>query len=287
MVGPAARRSAVRAVQQALGISERRACRALGVGRSSCRYRSRRADATPLRERLRALAGERRRFGYRRLTTLLRREGHLVNHKRIYRLYKEEGLAVRRRLRKRVARARRPEPPPVTRPNQRWAMDFMGDTLANGRTFRTLNIVDEFTRECLAIEVDTSLPGLRVCRVLDRLIALHGTPTEIIIDNGPEFAGTALDTWAALHGVDLWFITPGRPVENAYIESFNGRVRDECLNESWFLSVPDARGTLEAWRVDYNEIRPHSSLNDLTPREFRQQWDAANLPQQTMVQATG
>jgi putative transposase len=231
-----------------------------------------------------ALAGQRRRFGYRRLTLLLRREGQVVNHKRVYRLYKEEGLAVRRRRRKRVATARRLRPPPVTRPNQRWAMDFVGDTLASGRTFRTLNLVDEFTRECLAIEVDTSLPGLRVCRVLDRLVAERGAPAEILVDNGPEFAGTALDAWAARHGVDLWFITPGRPVENAFIESFNGRFRDECLNESWFLSLPDARETIAAWRDDDNAERPHSSLGGLTPHEFRRRWDAMNGPRETMVQ---
>jgi putative transposase len=191
-----------------------------------------------------------------------------VNHKRLLRLYREEGLAVRRRrVRQRVAVPRLPRVR-AARPNEQWSMDFVRDTLADGRVFRCLTIVDDFTRECPAIEVDLSLPGLRVCRTLDVLAATRGLPRTITVDNGPEFAGRTLDAWAHWHGVALQFIRPGKPVENAYIESFNGRFRDECLNEEYFLSLTDARLRIEAWRQDYNTRRPHSSLASRTPTEF-------------------
>ena len=229
-----------------------------------------------MRERLRTLAMARRRFGYRRLAVLLRREGERINDKRVYRIYREEGLMVRRRRRKRLAVARVPRPAPPTRPNERWSMDFTRDTLAAGRCFRTLNVVDDFTRECLAIEVDTSLPGMRVCRVLDRIAAERGRPAELLMDNGPEFTSVALDAWAAQRGVRLRFITPGKPTENAFVESFNGRFRDECLNENWFLDLRDARRTIAAWREDYNHVRPHGSLGGLPPAIFNKGWLAAN-----------
>jgi putative transposase len=232
------------------------------------RYETRREDPADLRARLRELAQARPRFGYRRLHVLLRREGKTVNHKRIYRLYRQEGLSVRRRKRKRVARGRGPILLPPTRTNQRWSMDFMGDTLAVGRTFRLLNVVDDFSRECLMIDAATSIPGTRVVRVLDELAEIRGLPKMIVIDNGPEFTSRALDEWAYRRGVRLLFITPGRPIENAYIESFNGKFRDECLNEHWFLSLDEVRATIERWRIDYNQDRPHSSLGDLTPEEF-------------------
>ena len=212
---------------------------------------------------------------YRRLHILLEREGLVVNHKRVHRIYRAAGLQVRRRHRKRLTRAERiPLPVPDQR-LARWSMDFPVDTLADGRGFRTLNIVDDFTRECLAIEVDRSLPGLRVARVLDRLHATIGLPPSIVVDNGPEFAGRTLDAWAYARGVTLRFIRPGKPVENAYIESFNGKFRDECLNEHWFVSLADAQATIEAWRVDYNTVRPHSSLDGATPEHFAKTTEGA------------
>jgi putative transposase len=261
----------VHRVQERWDLSERRACRLIGIHRSVARYQRLGNDTLGLRQRLCTLAAERRRFGYRRLWVLLRREGFEVNHKRVYRLYREEGLAVRRRKRKgltSVARIPRPTP---ERPNQRWLMDFVSDALANGRRIRVLTVIDDFTRESLATEVDTSLPGLRVTQVLDRLVAGRGLPELITVDNGPEFAGRALDTWAYAHGVQLHFIDPGKPVQNAYIESFNGRLRDECLNEHWFMSLPASRSIVEAWRDDSNTVRPHSALGNRTPEEFAEQ----------------
>ena len=251
--------------------SERRACPLSGMGRSSCRYQARTHADEDLRARLRELAGERRRFGYRRLTVLLRREGRVVNHKRVYRLYGEEGLAVRCRKRKRLkAEARRPLGLP-TQANQVWTMDFTHDNLASGRKFRTLNLMDGFTRESPGIEVDTSLPGLRVVRVLEEVAQQRGCPQAIRVDNGPEFISRVVDQWAFEHGVELHFITPGQPTQNAFIESFNGKFRDECLNENWFLTLQEARETIEAWRRDYNPARPHSALGYQTPKEFAAQ----------------
>jgi putative transposase len=250
-------------------VSERRACGLVGIARSTARYASRRSGDQELRERLRALAEVRRRFGYRRLHVMLRREGESVNHKRVYRLYREEGLSVRRRARKRVSRAERLPALAPTAANQCWSLDFVSDGLSWGRKIRMLTIVDAYTRESLAIEVDTSLPGERVARVLDRVIGERGAaPREITLDNGPELTSRALDQWAYERGVRLRFIDPGKPVQNAYIESFNGRLRDECLNEHWFLSLAHARSIIEEWRCDYNQRRPHSALGNLTPLEF-------------------
>lgn len=248
--------------------SERRACDLVGMKRSSYRYQGRRAQETRLRQRLRELAGARRRYGYRRLTALLRREGWKANHKRVYRLYREEGLSVRRRRRKRIGAVERQPLALPTHTNQRWSMDFVSDGLEDGRKFRSLNIVDDYSRECVAAEVDTSIPGGRVVRVLERLGELRGLPQLLVTDNGPEFAGQALDVWAYERGVRLHFIEPGKPIQNAFIESFNGKMRDECLNEHWFRTLSEARQTIEAWRRDYNEVRPHSSLGNLTPQEF-------------------
>jgi putative transposase len=267
MVTPAARREVVAHLQERHHFSQRRACRVAGAARATVRYRARRAEQGDLRARLRELAQARPRFGYRRLAVLLRREQGAVNHKRVYRLYRLEGLAVRRRGRKRVARTARVAPT-APQPGQHWAMDFMQDSLAAGRPFRTLNIVDLATRECLAIEVDTSLPGARVVRVLERLCAVHGRPAAITMDNGPEFAGLALDAWAYKEGVQLDFIDPGKPMQNGHLESFNGKFRDECLNQHWFTDLDDARETIAAWRDDYNAIRPHSALGNLTPLDF-------------------
>ena len=268
MVGPIARREAVGWLQTR-DTSLRRACRVIGLSTATWRYQ-RRASATNIAvlERLQIHAAVRARFGYRRLHILLEREGVSVNHKRVHRLYKAAGLQVRRRRRKRLTRAERIPLATTSQRLERWSMDFTTDTLADGRNFRTLNIVDDFTRECVAIEVDRSLPGLRVTRVLDRLHATVGLPRTIVVDNGPEFAGRALDAWAYARGITLRFIRPGKPIENAYVESFNGKFRDECLNEHWFVSLADAKTAIEAWRVDYNSVRPHSSLAGRTPNQF-------------------
>jgi putative transposase len=267
-VRPAGKRAVVSHLVKAHGLSERRACRLADLNLSTWQYRACRQARSTLRERLKELAGQRRRFGYRRLHALLRREGWRINHKAVHRIYVEEGLQVRRRKRKRLARAlRRPMLVPQA-PNQRWSIDFQHDLLATGQRVRTLNIVDDFSRECPAIEVDTSLPGARVVRVLERLADTRGLPHEIILDNGPEMIGKTLDQWAWRNSVRLHFIDPGKPTQNAFIESFNGRFRDECLNQHWFLDLADARQIIEAWRIDYNSSRPHSALGYATPQEF-------------------
>ena len=274
----------VQRAQAHYGLSERRACRLVGIGRSTLRYRPRvRADEQPLRQRLHELAAVRPRFGYRRLHVLLRREGVIVNHKRVERLYREEGLAVRRRTRKRVARDGRGRAAVPGRPNQQWGIDFISDALAWGRRIRLFTVVDVFTREALAIEVDTSLPGGRVVRVLERLVAERGASDEIVLDNGPELAGKALDQWAYERGVWLRFIEPGKPIQNAFVESFHGRLRDECLDRHWFIGLSDARQTIETWRQDYNQSRPHSALGYRPPEEFRQAFEAAVIRRQAWV----
>jgi len=241
------------------------------MARSSYAYRAQATDDGSLRTALRQAARQRRRYGVRRLIWLLRRDGWRDNHKRIERIYREEGLQVRRRIRKRVTRAARQ---PLVRPtqlNERWSMDFVADSLADKRRIRLLNILDEYSRECLQIEVDTSLPGARVVRALEQLRQTRGCPRQIVLDNGPEFTGQALDQWAYTRGVELMFIEPGKPQQNAFIESFNGRLRDECLNEHWFVSVADARQTTAQYRWMYNEDRPHSGLDNQTPSEFAAQ----------------
>lgn len=257
-----------------LRMSQRRACRLVSMNRSSCRYAPRpRADEGEVRLRIVELAHRWRRFGYRRLLALLKREGRLINHKRVWRLYSDEGLAVRKKRRKRMkAAARSPRPAAAQSPNARWALDFMADATACGARLRTLNVVDEFTRECLAIEVDTSLSGSRVARLLERLVMERGQPAELRMDNGPEFTGHALDAWAYGRQVVLQFIEPGKPSQNGCVESFNGRMRDECLNQHWFANIPHARRVIENWRKEYNDARPHSALGYLTPSEFAQQW---------------
>jgi putative transposase len=278
MVTPAARRTVAADLRTQHGLSQRRACRLLQFARSTARYQSRRLEPAELCHRLRALAVARPRFGYRRLGILLQREFGVLNHKRVYRLYCAEGLTVRQRQRKRVTRSSQPHLPIPTRAGQHWAMDFTHDTLASGRSFRTLNLIDRFTRECLAIEVDTSLPAGRVVRVLNRVIGVAGTPESIRIDNGPEFAGQVLGAWAAQHQVTLDFTTPGKPTENGHIESFNGKFRDECLSRHWFISLSDACAIIEEWRIDYNTVRPHSALENLTPAAFAQQQAVVPLP---------
>jgi putative transposase len=199
---------------------------------------------------------------------MLKREGLVINHKRTERLYREEGLALRKKRRRKGAAGARVVLPSATQVNERWSMDFVTDWIITGRRFRALTIVDDYSRECPVIEVDTSIGGRRVVNVLDRLADTRGLPESITIDNGPEFAGKALDEWAYRKGIKLNFIRPGKPIENAYIESFNGRFRDECLNTNWFYSLGHARSIIEEWRKDYNEVRPHSSLKGSTPREY-------------------
>jgi len=258
---------AVSKVMERHGLSQRHACRLIGMDRSTLRYQGKRPDDGALRQRLRELAAERRRFGYRRLGWMLAREGHAMNHKRLYRLYREEKLMVRRRGRRKRAMGTR-TPMLVPRAiNQRWSLDFVSDTLSDGRRFRILCVVDDFSRECLATVVDTSLGGVRVVRELERLATERAVPQEVVSDNGTELTSGAVLRWAT--GRLAWhYIEPGKPVQNAFVESFNSKLRDECLNEHVFLSLAGARETIEAWRYDYNHLRPHGSLGALTPNEF-------------------
>ena len=250
------------------GYSERRACRLIGVDRSSFQYRRRTGGDDAVRTRLRELAHERRRFGYRRLAILLRREGVRMNLKKVYRLYREERLAVRRRGgRKRALGTRAPAAVPQGA-NQRWSLDFVSDALNDGRRFRVLNIVDDFSRECLAAVVDTSLSGTRVVRELRAVVARRGLPCMIVSDNGTELVCRAILGFCDETGIGWHYIAPGKPIQNAFVESFNGRLRDECLNEHAFASLAEARRIIEAWRIDYNTVRPHTSLGGLAPSIF-------------------
>jgi putative transposase len=267
-LSPQARRAAVNVLMTERSFGVTRACGLVGISRSLYRYRSRREDSALLRARIEEIAAVKRRYGYRRVYLRLRREGWQVNRKRVYRLYRDAGLAVRRRKRKRIGVFERKPLPKPTSANVSWSMDFVADGLIGGRRLRCLTIVDDCTRECLAIEVDTSITGVRVQAVLDRLADTRGLPQSITVDNGPEFDGTVLDKWAYRMHVHLSFIRPGKPNENAYIESFNGKFRDECLNEHWFINLAHARNVIEAWRNEYNTERPHSSLGNRTPQEF-------------------
>ena len=251
-----------------LGRSIRKACLLVGLPRASYDYKPVVRHDDDLREKIRELAHQRKRFGCPRIHLLLRREGLVINHKRTERIYREEGLSLRKRKRRKTAAMARVTLPAPESPNERWSMDFVTDSTVTGRRFRALVIIDNYSRECPVIEVDTSLGGRRVVDVLERLAEARGLPEVITIDNGPEFAGKVLDEWAYRHGVKLNFIRPGKPIENAYAESFIGRLRDECLNENWFISLKNARDIIESWRIDYNEGRPHTSLGGLTPKEY-------------------
>jgi putative transposase len=258
----------MRGIRQAYQLSENRACGLVRITRWINRYQSRRDPQDQLRQRLRELAGNRPRYGYRRLTVMLRREGWKVNTKRVYRIYREENMGAPTAKRKKRSTHLRVALPEPIGPNQRWSMDFVSDRLADGRWFRILTVVDQYTRECLCAHADRSQTGEKVVVQMKRLVALRGTPESITTDNGGEFAGKAMDTWAYKNDVKLDLIRPGKPVENGYIESFNGRLRDECLNGEIFFNLADAREKLERWRRDYNDRRPHSSLDDRTPAEF-------------------
>ena len=269
---PAVRRDVVRHLQDAYVVGERRACSATGFRRSSQRYRSRRDPQVELRMRLRDLAAARVRYGYRRLHVLLRREGWPVKHKRTYRLYCDEGLSIRPKVprRKRAWRYRVGRPRAMA-PNEVWSMDFVSDALLNGRPIRILAVIDAHTREALSIVPRASFRAFDVVQELDGLARQRGRPKTLKVDNGPEFAGRLLDQWAYLNGVEIDFSRPGKPTDNAHVEASNSRLRAECLNASWFLSLADARERLEAWRREYNEERPHGSLQNLTPRAFAEQ----------------
>lgn len=268
MVGPAAKRDAVAHLRNTLGMSERRACTLVAADRKMVRYRSRRPPDVELRRRLRDLANQRRRFGYRRLFILLREQGEPSGINRIYRLYREEGLTVRKRKARRRAIGTRTPILVEARVNARWSLDFVHDQFAQGRRFRILNIVDDVTRECLAAIPDTSISGKRVARELTRLVGARGKPKMIVSDNGTEFTSNAILSWAKDHAVDWHYIAPGRPTQNGYIESFNGRMRDELLNESLFVDLDQARRLIDDWVTDYNTARPHSSLGYKTPADY-------------------
>lgn len=289
MVTPAAKREAVAHLAALLDVSERRACRVIAADRSVIRYQSRRGDDGELREKLRALAQERRRFGYRRLHILLRRDGVLINRKKTQRLYREEGLTVRRRKgRKRAVGVRMP-PPVLALPNQRWSLDFVHDQLVTGRRFRVLNVVDDVTRECLAAVPDTSISGKRVVRELTALIAERGKPGMIISDNGTELTSNAVLAWCCEARVEGHYTMPGKPTQNAFVESFYGRMRDKLLNETLFMSLDHAREKVAVWAEDYNTRRPHSSLGYATPAAFaaelNRQWPASLRPTGSSAQA--
>jgi len=264
----------VRRLAAEFGASERHACELMGIARSSHRYDSRRDD-TELREQLLRLAREKPRFGYRRLHVLLEREGVVINHKRVQRVYRELGLSVKRTRRKKLMRMLRPQPV-LSAPNQEWAIDFVSDIAASGQRLRIFSVVDSFTRECLALEVDTSLPSRRITRVLEAIVAQRGQPVAIRCDNGPEITSRHFLAWCVERRIDIVHIQPGKPTQNAHVESFNGRLRDECLNVSWFWNLFDARRKIARWRDEYNRERPHSALNYRTPQEFARQWSASS-----------
>jgi putative transposase len=268
---PTRKRALVREVLGRHLIGVRRACGLLRFNRASWYYRHRRREDLVFRRRLRELAQARPRFGYLRLHIMLRREGWVVNRKRVHRIYREEGLSVRLTHRRKRVSCLRVVPPSPSQANERWSMDFVADTLLDGRRFRALTVVDNWSRHSQLIEPDFTLTGTKVVAALERVAKRTGYPQMITVDNGSEFASKALDAWAHEHGVKLDFIRPGKPVENAVIESFNGRFRDECLNTQVFVSLHDARQKIETWRIDYNEHRPHGSLGDLTPKEFAEQ----------------
>ena len=275
---PAARRSVVAHLRDVYEVSERRACKAVGADRSSVRYRSIRSDDAAIRERLRALSSERRRFGYRRLHIMLAREGIRMNQKKLRRLYREEGLQVRKRGgRKRALGTRSPMMVPEG-PNQRWSLDFVSDALDDGRRFRILCIVDDFTRECLGLVADTSLSGVRVARELDAIIARCGKPKTVVSDNGTELTSMAILKWSQDTRVEWHYIAPGKPTQNAFVESFNGRLRDECLNDTLFSSLSHTRAVLAAWKHDYNHHRPHSAHGGETPVAFAEKAHRGHAP---------
>lgn len=265
---PGRAREIVGYLQTSYKVSERRACKAFPIHRSTKRYQSRRPDQAPLKMRIKDLAATRVRYGYRRIHVLLQREGWQINHKRTHRLYNEMGLQLRRKAPKRRVKAKlREDRCPAAAPNDCWSMDFLSDQLFDGRKIRILSIIDNYSRLSPALDARMAYRGSDVVDTLERLASTYGRPRRIRVDQGPEFISKDLDLWAWTHDVTLDFSRPGKPTDNAFAESFNGRVRAECLNANWFLSLEDARLKCEAWRVDYNTVRPHSSLGNRTPAE--------------------
>ena len=278
MVTPAARREAVTHLVGAHEVSQRRACQVLGTARSAVRYRPVRPGDQALRQRLRELAAERRRFGYRRLHQMLKREGTIVNLKKVRRLYAQEHLQVRRRKGRKKAMAQRVPAPIPQGSNQRWSLDFVSDVFADGRKFRVLGVIDDFTAECIGLVADTSLSGLRVTRELDAIAARRKYPAMVVSDNGPELTSLAILRWQQERRVDWHYIEPGKPQQNPFAESFNGKLRDEFLNETVFSSLAETRVLLAEWQRDYNTQRPHSRLGWLTPSEFRKNVTETSTP---------
>ena len=273
MVSSARRRAAVHELQDQRGYSERRACALIGCPRSTAQYRFKRTTDLRFLTLIHQLVEENRRSGYRKLHFILRRDHAIsMNHKRFYRIYRTAELQVRRRKKRHARYVRGATSPTVTAPNERWSMDFVHDTLANGRNVRLLTVIDDFTAESIAIEIDSSLPARRVIRVLEQIAAERGYPATVKFDNGPAFSSLAMLKWGAEKNVKLHFIDPGKPTQNGKIESFNGRLRDEVLNEHWFLTMDQIRATVEEWRIRYNTHRPHGSLKYLTPAEFAHQY---------------
>ena len=267
-IEPARKKEIASELQQELNLSERHVCRLLHINRTFKRYQSIKPEKDEaIAKRLAELATRWKRFGYKRLHILLRREGCMINHKRTYRIYKQSGLALRKR-KKKCPTEKRGKPEIVIAPNTRWSFDFVSDTVANGCRIRVLTVIDEATRECLALEVDTSISGKRVVSVLNRIAFFRGYPAEVLTDNGPEFTSIAMSEWAYEKSIHHLFIDPGKPVQNAYIESFNGKFREECLSTHWFKNIYEAREIIESWRLEYNNFRPHSALGNLTPVEY-------------------
>ncbi len=261
---------------QTLGLKKARASRISGMSRSGHYYRFKKNDEPRVVDRMKELIAEQNTIGCGMMHDILKREGLVINHKRTERIYREQGFSLKVRKRKRRIAQIRLELPEAVRPNHRWSMDFIQGILWSGRRFRMLCVIDQFTKECPVIEVDFSLNGLRVSRVLEWLTLTRKRPEAITVDNGPEFAGIVLDRWAYKNNVKLDFIRPGKPVENAFIESFNGKFRHECLNQHYFKNLDEARKIVEAWRIRYNEFRPHRSLNGLTPEGFAKKWQNEN-----------
>lgn len=268
MVKPVARRLVAAHLRNAFGVSERRAARVVRLHRSTCRYPARPDRSAELRKRLQTLAVNCPRIGYRMMLDRIRYEGTLVNHKRVYRVYSEEGLQLPKRRRKRLRSVGRQPLPAASGLNVRWSADFVSDALGQGRRFRILNVLDDCSREDLASSVDYSIPGYRVRTVLESIAAKRGYPQVLVVDNGPEFRSREVDAWACQHAVRIHFIDPGKPMQNAFVESFNDKMRAECLNVNWFTDLEDAQVRIEAWRREYNELRPHSSIGRIPPAEF-------------------
>lgn len=271
MVTPQAKKEAAQVMIEIHHLSQRRSCRLVGLERNTCRYQSKPEDTKALEAKIQAIAFERRRFGYRRIHMMLKRSGMTINHKKVWRIYRELGLKVKKRSGRKRALSVRVKREKAMKPNERWSLDFVSDALMNGRKIRLLTIIDEFTRESLRITVDSSLGGERVTRELDAVIAERGLPERIQSDNGTEFTSKAVIEWFENKGIKWEYIEPGKPYQNGCIESFNGKLRDECLNEHWFLNITETREIVEKWRRDYNESRPHSALKGRTPSQLASQ----------------